>query len=206
MGSRGKSPERNGITEVAAAVAHPLRFKILHSMNSPRRRLSPNQYHLASGHPLGNCAYHFRALETAGCIELVDTKTRRGAVEHYYEPVKRAVAWTREWENLPPVLRENIAASIMSGFVENIGNAIDAGCYADRDPHIAWNAFYTDEEGCKALMKIWLNALHESLALEEEVTKRLEEDPDLPRQLVTYGSAAYPSAPRPELPAPDDDG
>lgn len=204
MGTRGKSPARSGISQMAAAIAHPLRFKILQAMNAPARRLSPNEYHLKTGHPLGNCAYHFRKLEEAGCIELVETEQRRGATEHYYQPIKRAMAWTREWEALPPVLRESIAASILRGFVENTGNAVDAGCFnGTDDPHISWNAFYVDEEGWEALIQIINNALAEALALEAEVTKRLEEDPDRPRRLATHGMTAFPSAPRPEL-RPDD--
>jgi hypothetical protein len=188
---------RSGITEVAAAIAHPLRFQILQSMNAPPRRISPNEYHRESGHPLGNCSYHFRKLEKAGCIELVETQKRRGATEHYFEPARRAMAWTREWDDLPPVLRQNLAASILRGFVETTGRAIDAGCFDGTDPHVSWGAFYADEQGWLQLAAILQNALEEALALEAEVEKRLADHPKRPRRLISYGLTAFPSAPRP---------
>ena len=86
-------------------------------MNAPIRRLSPVEFSEESGVELGTIAYHFRTLDKAGCIEVVDEERRRGAVVHFYEPVKRAMAWTREWEALGPVVRQNLAATALRGAV-----------------------------------------------------------------------------------------
>jgi DNA-binding transcriptional ArsR family regulator len=40
---------------------------------------------------LPTVAYHVRVLKQLGCIELVETKTRRGAVEHIYRVAARAL-------------------------------------------------------------------------------------------------------------------
>ena len=38
-----------------------------------------------------NVAYHVRVLRSLGCIELVETQQRRGAVEHIYRVVDRTL-------------------------------------------------------------------------------------------------------------------
>ena len=38
-----------------------------------------------------NVAYHVRVLKQLGCIELVETQQRRGAVEHIYQVTERAL-------------------------------------------------------------------------------------------------------------------
>ena len=40
---------------------------------------------------LPTLAYHVRVLRRLGCIELVETKKRRGAVEHVYRVAARAL-------------------------------------------------------------------------------------------------------------------
>jgi DNA-binding transcriptional ArsR family regulator len=80
---------------IAEAFVHPLRLRILALMaepppprpvlgGAPEPGWSPNSLYVAAGAPLGNVSYHVRQLEKAGLIELVATKPRRGALEHYY--------------------------------------------------------------------------------------------------------------------------
>jgi DNA-binding transcriptional ArsR family regulator len=40
---------------------------------------------------LRNVAYHVRVLKRLGCIKLVETEKRRGAVEHIYQVTERAL-------------------------------------------------------------------------------------------------------------------
>lgn len=51
---------------------------------SPEPGWSPNGLYVVVGESLGNVSYHVRQLQKAGLIELVATKQRRGALEHYY--------------------------------------------------------------------------------------------------------------------------
>jgi len=80
---------------IAEAFVHPLKLRILALMaepppprapaeGPPEPGWSPNVLCRALGAPLGNVSYHVRHLEKAGLIELVATKQRRGALEHYY--------------------------------------------------------------------------------------------------------------------------
>ncbi len=63
-------------------MAHPLRARILEALADEVR--SPNELAVEFGEPLGNVSYHFMVLRGLGMVELVDTASRRGAIEHYY--------------------------------------------------------------------------------------------------------------------------
>jgi DNA-binding transcriptional ArsR family regulator len=80
---------------IAEAFVHPLKLRILALMTeppaprsvregAPEPGWSPNSLYVAVGASLSNVSYHVRELEKAGLIELVATKQRRGALEHYY--------------------------------------------------------------------------------------------------------------------------
>ncbi len=74
---------------LAKALSNPLRAEALHliaaGVDSPR----------AIGETLGKdvrgVAYHVRILHQLGCVELVETHQRRGAVEHIYRVTARAL-------------------------------------------------------------------------------------------------------------------
>lgn len=70
---------------VHKALAHPLRARLFAAFR--RGEASPSELAGDFGEPLGNVAYHVRMLETLGCIELVRTTPRRGALEHYYRAI-----------------------------------------------------------------------------------------------------------------------
>lgn len=65
------------------AMAHPLRAALLQEL-LVGGVASPNELAKRLGHPLTNVSYHVRMLHDLGCIELVETEPRRGALEHYY--------------------------------------------------------------------------------------------------------------------------
>src|SRR5690242_9472439 len=165
---------RGAAVEMAKVLSHPIRFQILVEMNTPVRRLSPSEFSEERGEPLGNVSYHFRVLDKAGCIKVVDTVQRRGATEHVYEPVKRAMAWKREWENLGPYVRDNIAASALGGAVEILGRAIDEGTFDQReDSHLSYDCEWVDEEGWTEIHTIFRQQLEELLIATERIKKRL---------------------------------
>jgi hypothetical protein len=121
------------------ALSHPLRVRILMGMNAPARKLSPSEFADESGVSVGISSYHFRELKKCGCIQVVEEVQRRGATEHRYYPVKRAMAWTREWESLGAVIKQSLAATALGGAVEVIGEAVDQGTFESLpDSILAW--------------------------------------------------------------------
>lgn len=85
MGLRPISIEQS----LAKALSNPLRARAIHliseGVDSPKaiaERLDVD---------IRTVAYHVRVLRHLGCIELVETKRRRGAVEHIYRVAATAL-------------------------------------------------------------------------------------------------------------------
>jgi hypothetical protein len=184
---------------LAKALCHPMRVRILTEMNTPPRRMSPVEFADRHGEHLGTIAYHFRALRQAGCIRVVEENKRRGATEHVYEPVKRAMAWKREWEDLGPFFRDNLAAAALREAVEAIGHAVDSGTFAAReDSVLAHDTLWVDEDGLTEIQSILLRHLQELLIATERIHQRVQENPDEPKFLLSYLMASF------ESPVPED--
>ena len=79
-------------SRLAKALAHPLRVQLLAALNEGVA--SPNELSKKLDEPLTNVSYHVRMLHDLGCIELVETEPRRGALEHYYRAIVRTQATT----------------------------------------------------------------------------------------------------------------
>jgi hypothetical protein len=166
--------ETHGVA-LAKALSHPIRVRILMSMNAPKRRLSPVGYSDETDEMLSKSAYHFRCLKDAGLIELVDKIPRRGSFEHVYEATAKAMAWTKTWEALPSVVKQTFTATVLSGFVLAVGDAVDAGTFEARNSHFSWSSMRVDEEGWSKMLAILQRSLEEMIELEEESADRLGE-------------------------------
>jgi len=74
---------------LAKALSSPVRARALHliaeGVNSPKAIAE------SLGKDVRGIAYHVRVLHELGCIELVETHQRRGAVEHVYRVTARAL-------------------------------------------------------------------------------------------------------------------
>lgn len=68
-------------------------------------------------------AYHVRVLEKYDCIELVDTKQRRGATEHFYCATRRQFLSDAEWPRMPEVLRPAISGAILKSVFQDVEEA-----------------------------------------------------------------------------------
>lgn len=183
------------------ALSHPIRVRILMGMNAPIRKLSPSEFSEEAGVSMGLSSYHFRQLAKAGCIEVVETVQRRGATEHRYFPVKRVLAWTREWEALGAAVRQTLAATALGGACEVIGDAIDQGTFEGLpDSILAWDVMRVDMAGYEDGHAIIERAVGELIALGDECKERVEGLPAEQVFLVSYLLSTFESPERPEKP------
>ncbi len=76
---------------------HPLRRELLKLYVKEADRLSPKQLSDFTKKHLYLVGYHVRELAKHGAVELVDTKQRRGATEHFYRATSLVdgVPWGR---------------------------------------------------------------------------------------------------------------
>jgi DNA-binding transcriptional ArsR family regulator len=138
---------------IAKALSHPMRARILGILDE--RVASPNEIADMIDERLPNVSYHVRALLDLGCIELVDTAQRRGAVEHYYRAVVRPFFSDRDWKRLPRSGRQAISDSALKIIWEDVSEAMKTGTFESRaDRHLSHNDVVLDDEGWKQVAKL----------------------------------------------------
>jgi len=106
------------------ALAHPLRIRILAMLAD--RSASPVQLSSQLDATLGTVAYHVRTLHNLGLVELVDTRQRRGATEHYYRAREHPRFPDDAWAGLAPVAKQRM----LSAMLQQIGQYVTASAAA----------------------------------------------------------------------------
>lgn len=193
MAERGRE-KQSASAELAQALKHATRFSILMAMTTPPRKMSPKEFSNESGKSLNHCGYHFRVLRDSGCITLVETEAKRGSTEHFYEPVKQALAWSKEWEAMGSYVKQILCASVLRGGVEAIGKAIDSGSFeAKPNAHLSFDTMRIDAEGWEKVTRILDQTLGELMEVEEECKRR--ETKANPLFLATYLMSSFESPP-----------
>jgi DNA-binding transcriptional ArsR family regulator len=165
------SPE--GITQqLAKALAHPLRVRILTSLQ--KGISSPNQLAQELGEPLGNVSYHVKTLLEYDCVELVKTEPRRGAVEHFYRATERAFFSDADWAKIPASARKGISGVALEMIGKDVTEAMVAGTIDARtDSHVTETSLLLDEKGWKELSGLLTETLNRAIEIQEESASRL---------------------------------
>ena len=170
------SPE--GITQqLAKALAHPLRMRILTSLH--RGISSPNQLSQELGEPLGNVSYHVKTLLEFDCIELVKTEPRRGAVEHFYRATERAFLSDEDWEKIPASTRKGISGVILESIGDDATRSLVGGTIENRtNSHISRTPLVLDDQGFNDLAAILAEVLDKATEIQSEAADRLSKSKD----------------------------
>ena len=157
-----------GDPRLVKALAHPLRVQILSVLE--QRVASPSDLAEELGAPLGNVSYHVRTLADLGLLKLVRRRTRRGAVEHYYQARGRATVSDRAWSQVPSVVRKSMVGVALEQALEHAVSAAGNGGFDGEESSITRHALALDEAGvreaCEALARLHdeLAAIHERSA------------------------------------------
>jgi DNA-binding transcriptional ArsR family regulator len=167
------SPE--GITQqLAKALAHPLRVRILTSLH--KGISSPNQLSQELGEPLGNVSYHVKTLLEYDCVELVKTEPRRGAVEHFYRATERAFFSDADWAKIPASARKGISGVILEAIGTDSTKALMAGSIdAHTDSHLSRTPLIVDKQGWDEITAMLSETLNRAIEIQEEAASRLAE-------------------------------
>lgn len=186
----GRRPDKID-TELVRALAHPLRVDILQILNE--RDASPNELMNMLEMPLGNVAYHTRVLEKCGCVELVRTAQRRGAVEHYFRAVPRSYIGHQDWRKVPRSVRSEISGASFDSFLTRLVEALQAGTIDDReDTTLSWMSMAVDEVGWVQAAEVLDEALARLHTVHEQARARLEMTGEEPTSMIV-GLAAFES-------------
>jgi hypothetical protein len=171
-----------------------MRLRIIGAMNSPTRYWSPNGLSEEWCEPIGSVAYHMRELKALGWVEVKSTAKKRGAIEHFYGPTERTMAWGTQWHQLPLAAREHLAAFTLRLGIESLGAAIDDGAFESRDDTVvAQDTMKVDERGTREALAILKHATEALMMVGERAEARLAEQEE-DGQLVSYFMGGYPGA------------
>lgn len=159
---------------VLKAISHPIRIEVLRILAD--RVASPNEVARELGESLSNVSYHFKDLREEGCIELVDTQPRRGAVEHYYRSKQHALHDDESWAKLPRATRDQITEITLRGAMGEAVRGLNLGTFNDRtDRHLSWMPMELDEQGWAELMERQGEWLEEMERISRDAGERLAE-------------------------------
>jgi DNA-binding transcriptional ArsR family regulator len=153
------------------ALAHPLRIRILAILEE--EAASPSELAEQLDAPLGNVAYHVRALANLGLIKLVRTTPVRGAVEHHYKAQERARVSEGAWGQVPSIVRQAMVDSSLEQIGEYVGAAAAAGGFDGDGAHLTRTSLVLDDQGRKDLAAAVNELLDRAEKIEAASTKRL---------------------------------
>lgn len=170
-----KTKKKDGVEQIVAkAFAHPLRVQILIILNE--KVASPNLLSQELDQSLNLVAYHVRVLEKYDCIELVDTKQRRGATEHFYRATRRQFLTDSEWARMPENLRPGLAGAMLKSVFEDLEAASNSGTLDEVDDlHLSRTPMVVDHQGWTDVSDLLRQTLDRVLEIQAEASQRISE-------------------------------
>ena len=176
------------------ALAHPLRIQILEILTE--QVASPNLLANELESQLSDVAYHTRALDRCGCLDLVDTVQRRGATEHFYKATPGAFVGDRSWRKVPRSIRGGVSAATLQTFLDKAIAALEAGTLDGRDDTVfRWMPLLLDQEGWEEVVAILEEATNLILSAHLRSQDRLTENGGRNAISTVAGMAAFETAP-----------
>jgi DNA-binding transcriptional ArsR family regulator len=159
----GKAEVSEADKTLAKALSHPVRAAALTILNA--RVASPTEIADELGLPLGNVSYHVNELEKYGCVELVRTEPKRGALEHFYRGVAKQYLSDDFFSRLSYAVRNSLSMTGIRVIVGAIRDSLEANLFDKRtDRHVMAVTYELDGQG-------W----DEAKELYDETLKRLTE-------------------------------
>ena len=175
------------------SLAHPLRIQILELLTD--HVASPNVLASQLETGLSDVAYHTRARDRYGALELVDTAQRRGATEHFYKARPGAFVGGPKWRKVPRSVRGGVSAATLQTFLDKAIAALEAGTLDCREDTIfRWMPLHLDEEGFEEVVSILEEATKLMLTAHLRSQDRLNEGGGVSAVSTVVGMAAFETA------------
>jgi hypothetical protein len=168
--------------------------------------LVPKEYYSSYQKALSLASYHFRELEKDGCLRVIASIPRRGAVEHVYEGKTRIYFTDAEFEEMPLAQRQKLSRISFQGLVARADGAMRANTFDSRtDRHLAWIPMQLDQQGWDELTTALAACFGEVEQIRHDSKERLAAsgEESFP---TTFGMLGFESPPPPPLPKADSPG
>lgn len=205
--------EQKRADTICAVLKHPLRVRILEILNegpkSPSQfveeGLVPKEHYSGYQQALSLASYHFRELAKEGCLKVVASIPRRGAIEHVYEGKARVYFTDAEFEEMELSRREKLSRISFQGLVARADGAMRAGTFDARtDRYLVWVPMQLDERGWDELSASLSGCFGEVEQIRHDAKDRLAAsgEKSIP---VTFGVLGFESPQPPPLPEEETD-
>ena len=192
---------------ICAVLKHPLRVRILEVLNEGPRSpsqfveegLIPKEHFSTYQQALSLASYHFRELEKEGCLEVIESIPRRGAVEHVYRGLARVFFDDAEFEATSADDRRELSRISLQGLIARADRAIwEETCDARPDRHLTWMPMQLDERGWEEVIAALASAFGELTQIRHDARDRLAASGEkvVP---ATVGMLGFESPPPPPL-------
>jgi DNA-binding transcriptional ArsR family regulator len=158
-------------TKLMKALAHPLRQQLLIALSE--RVASPSELAEELNEPLGNVSYHVRMLVDLGCIELVSTTPRRGALEHHYKAIVRPLLDDASYGKFPAATKRALVGDLLTAVWNDVGAAADVDAFDDERIHVSHQLLNLDDEGWAEATRILDDVLDQMEDVKARSAKRL---------------------------------
>ncbi|HEX6601001.1 MAG TPA: winged helix-turn-helix domain-containing protein [Solirubrobacterales bacterium] len=180
-GSEAQRKKRN--ETICAVLKHPLRVRILEVLNEGPRSpsqfveegLIPKEHFNTYQQALSLASYHFRELEKEGCLKVIESIPRRGAVEHVYRGMSPRVFFSDdEFESMPQATRRQLSRISLQGLIARADRAISTETFDARpDRHLTWVPMQLDERGWEEMIATLAATFGELTQIRHDAKDRL---------------------------------
>jgi DNA-binding transcriptional ArsR family regulator len=157
------------------ALAHPLRTRML-ELIVEREEASPVELARELDQPLATVSHHARVLRDLGCIQLVRTEPRRGAVEHFYRAITLPFLDDEQWSRLPVALRRGLTGQTFRRIFAEGSEAGATGGFDRPGSAITRTLLALDERGWHELSEALLRMLEEAQLIQDRSDARAKDD------------------------------
>ncbi len=124
--------------------------------------------------------YHVDKLLKLGCIELVETKRRRGAREHFFKATVPHFFEDDVWERIPKEKRIPIVTGILRLITGDLNEAVRADTVDTVDNHLSRSLLNLDRQGWDESRVLLEATLERLLEIREKATMRVAESGEEP--------------------------
>jgi hypothetical protein len=162
------------------ALSHQLRVEIL-TFLTERTKASPVEMSRELLAPVSDISHHVKQLVKYGCAEEVDTRPRRGAVEHFYRATSRPVIDVEEMEQMTLPARRAFNGQVVQKVMGDLREGFEAGTIEDNPDHqLTRIPLSLDAKGWNELVTLHRQAFEETYEIQARSNKRLSKSGEEP--------------------------
>jgi DNA-binding transcriptional ArsR family regulator len=162
------------------AMEHPLRIDILSILREGPSSPARIQRQLDNA-SLNLVSHHMKVLKELGCIELVETVSRRGAKESIYRALGPFIVSDAVWETIAPELRLPVTATVLRLVSNDLAGSLGAGKFDEiTDKHFSRTPLKLDREGWSEVTDLLNRTLAEVMEIGERSLERVKACDEVP--------------------------